>query len=111
MCIIIYKIIVARGALLFTGIYTQQDIMRIKILTVGVVAVVGCNYGYIVFFCIFQQCRIDSFQLLDIEPLNFNKEVVAKYVEPPLKLFFGGLFAICEYGLGHMCTNAASCGY
>ena len=71
MRIVVHEILVSGCAFLFTRVNAQQDVVRIKIFAVGIVAVVRCNYRNIVFFRIFKQRiinRVLFFQVVAINP-------------------------------------------
>ena len=69
MNVVIYKIVKARCALLFTSVDAKQYVVGIVIVFVCIMAIIGCDDRHIVLLGKLQQCAVDDFLLLYIMAL------------------------------------------
>src|SRR5574343_259835 len=110
MHIIIHKIIIPRCAFLFAGIDIKKNVVGIIIFPVGIMAVVGGNHRHIILLGEFEKGLIDGFLLLYVVPLQFNKVIFSKKIQPPFEFDLGFFLPIMQNSLRNIGTYTTGSG-
>src|ERR1700741_2608721 len=83
--------------------------MRIVIFTISIMAVIGSDHRHIVLLCKPEQSIINDFLLFYTVPLQFDKIVFTKKVQPPFEFLLCFFFSFIKNGLRYICANTTGC--
>ncbi len=99
-------------ALLFAGVDAQQDVVRVAVRLIHIVAVVAGDHRYVVLLRPLQQHGVHAVLFRHPVALDLHVVVLAEQVEPPLEflLRLGQIGAAAQNGLWYACAQAARCG-
>ena len=98
------------GALLLAGVDAQQDVVRVGVLLVHVMAVVAGDHRHVELLRPAQQHRVHLVLLGDAVPLKLDVVVLTEEVQPPLELLEARLLALAQDGAWHAGGQAAGGG-
>ncbi len=94
LAFLVVEVLGARGALLLAGVDAQQDVVRVGIVALHVMAVVAGDDGHLVLGGPLHQHGVHLVLLGDAVALQLDVVVLAEEVEPPLELLLAGLLAL-----------------